>query len=248
MTAAAWTASVLTLFPEMFPGPLAASLAGRALERGDWMLETVDIREFAGNKHRTVDDAPFGGGAGMVMKPDVIDAALTSVREKRAADGADDRLIYLTPRGRLLDQRLVGALSETSGVVLLCGRYEGVDQRVIEAHGMDEVSLGDFVLSGGEPAALALIDAVVRLLPGVMGNRDSAEEESFGEPGLLEYPHYTRPAEWRGGDGVSRAVPEVLVSGDHAKVRQWRRAEAERITRERRPDLWRRRAGTKNET
>lgn len=236
-----WTATALTLFPEMFPGPLGASLAGRALERGDWMLETVDIREFAANKHRTVDDAPFGGGAGMVMKPDVIDAALTSVRAERQGQGAEDRLIYLTPRGRLLDQQLVGALSEGSGVVLLCGRFEGVDQRVIEAHGMDEVSLGDFVLSGGEPAALCLIDAVVRLLPGVMGNADSAGEESFGEPGLLEYPHYTRPAEWRGQDGVSRAVPEVLMSGDHAKVRQWRRAEAERITRERRPDLWQRR-------
>jgi len=250
VTALPWTATVLTLFPEMFPGPLATSLAGRALDRGDWMLETVDIREFAGNKHRTVDDAPFGGGAGMVMKPDVIDAALTSVREERARRGADDRLIYLTPRGRLLDQRLVGALGELSGVVLLCGRFEGVDQRVIEAHGMDEVSLGDFVLSGGEPAALCLIDAVVRLLPGVMGNQESAGEESFGEPGLLEYPHYTRPAEWRGQDGVSRAVPEVLVSGDHARVRRWRRAEAERITRDRRPDLWQRRpdAGTHDET
>ena len=238
-----WTATALTLFPEMFPGPLGASLAGRALERGDWMLETVDIREFAANKHRTVDDAPFGGGAGMVMKPDVVDAALTSVRAERQRQGAEDRLIYLTPRGRLLDQQLGGALSEGSGVVLLCGRFEGVDQRVIEAHGMDEVSLGDFVLSGGEPAALCLIDAVVRLLPGVMGNADSAGEESFGEPGLLEYPHYTRPAQWRGRDGVSRAVPEVLMSGDHAKVRAWRRAEAERITRERRPDLWRRRHG-----
>lgn len=241
MSTRPWTATALTLFPEMFPGPLATSLAGRALERGDWMLETVDIREFAANKHRTVDDAPFGGGAGMVMKPDVVDAALTSVRAERQGQGAEDRLIYLTPRGRLLDQQLVGALSEGSGVVLLCGRFEGVDQRVIEAHGMDEVSLGDFVLSGGEPAALCLIDAVVRLLPGVMGNADSAGEESFGEPGLLEYPHYTRPAEWRGQDGVSRAVPEVLMSGDHAKVRAWRRAEAERITRERRPDLWQRR-------
>ena len=241
MTTRPWTATALTLFPEMVPGPLAASLAGRALERGDWMLETVDIREFAANKHRTVDDAPFGGGAGMVMKPDVVDAALASVRTERQRRGAEDRLIYLTPRGRLLDQQLVGALSEGSGVVLLCGRFEGVDQRVIEAHGMDEVSLGDFVLSGGEPAALCLIDAVVRLLPGVMGNADSAGEESFGEPGLLEYPHYTRPAEWQGRDGVSRAVPEVLMSGDHARVRQWRRAEAERITRERRPDLWQRR-------
>ena len=241
MSTRPWTATALTIFPEMFPGPLATSLAGRALERGDWMLETVDIREFAANKHRTVDDAPFGGGAGMVMKPDVVDAALTSVRAERQGQGAEDRLIYLTPRGRLLDQQLVGALSEGSGVVLLCGRFEGVDQRVIEAHGMDEVSLGDFVLSGGEPAALCLIDAVVRLLPGVMGNADSAGDESFGEPGLLEYPHYTRPAEWMGRDGVSRAVPEVLMSGDHAKVRAWRRAEAERITRERRPDLWQRR-------
>ncbi|NNG05720.1 MAG: tRNA (guanosine(37)-N1)-methyltransferase TrmD [Inquilinus sp.] len=224
----------------MFPGPLAASLAGKALERGDWLLETVDIREFARNKHRAVDDAPFGGGAGMVMKPDVIDAALSAARSRRASAGGEDRFLYLTPRGRLLDQGLVEGLARSSGLVVLCGRYEGIDQRVIDAHGLEEVSLGDFVLSGGEPAAICLIDAVVRLLPGVMGNADSAGEESFGDSGLLEYPHYTRPAVWRGADGIERAVPDVLVSGHHAKVAQWRRAEAEGITRERRPDLWHR--------
>ena len=194
MTAPPWTATVLTLFPEMFPGPLAASLAGRALERGDWMLETVDIREFAANKHRTVDDAPFGGGAGMVMKPDVVDAALTAVRAERNRRGFEDRVIYLTPRGRLLDQQLVGALSETSGVVMLCGRFEGVDQRVIEAHGMDEVSLGDFVLSSGEPAAMALIDACVRLLPGVLqGHGHHGCNDDWRRPLRLRDVRHDRP-------------------------------------------------------
>ena len=236
-----WTATVLTLFPEMFPGPLAVSLAGKALERGEWALETVDIRDFARDKHRAMDDAPFGGGAGMVMKPEVVDAALASVRGR--TDGSD-RVIYVTPRGRLLDQSLVRALAGASGLVVLCGRYEGVDQRVLEARRVEEVSLGDFVLSGGEPAAICLIDAVVRLLPGVLGNADSVVEESFAD-GLLEYPHYTRPALWRDADGVARAVPEVLVSGHHARVRDWRLAEAERVTRERRPDLWRRHVATK---
>ncbi|HET8726547.1 MAG TPA: tRNA (guanosine(37)-N1)-methyltransferase TrmD [Alphaproteobacteria bacterium] len=231
---------VLTLFPEMFPGPLAASLAGKALERGDWALETLDIRAFARDKHRSVDDTPFGGGAGMVMKPDVVDAALSEARRHGG------RAIYLSPRGRRLDQELVRELAAERELVLLCGRYEGVDQRVLDAHAVEEVSLGDFVLSGGEPAAICLIDAVVRLLPGVMGNEGSAEEESFAS-GLLEYPHYTRPAVWTGHDGVARAVPDVLVSGHHAKVKAWRLDEAERITRERRPDLWRKYEAAKSE-
>ena len=223
-----WTARVLTLFPEMFPGALGFSLAGSALKRGDWRLETVDIREFAGDKHRSVDDAPFGGGPGMVLRPDVVDAAIG-----HACTGFAAPLVFLTPRGRRLDQARVRALAEGPGVVLLCGRFEGVDERAIEARKPEEISLGDFVLSGGEPAAIALLDACVRLLPGVVGKDASLEEESF-ERGLLEYPHYTRPQVWQ-----DRAVPEVLVSGHHAKVRAWRLSEAERITRERRPDLWR---------
>ncbi len=224
-----WTARVLTLFPEMFPGPLGLSLAGKALERGIWALDVLDIRDFARDKHRAVDDAPFGGGAGMVMRPDVLDAALAAAKGKEAF-GAP--VIYLSPRGRLLDRALSRELAQGPGATLLCGRYEGIDERVLEAHGIAEVSIGDYVLSGGEPAALVLIDAVVRLLPGVMGNQASPVEESF-ERGLLEYPHYTRPAEWQG-----RKVPEVLVSGHHEKVRQWRQAQAERITEQRRPDLW----------
>jgi tRNA (guanine37-N1)-methyltransferase len=215
---------VLTLFPDMFPGPLGESLAGTALADGAWSLTTVDLREFAIDKYGTVDDSPFGGGPGMVMRPDVVDAAL----EGRGAGP----LIYLTPRGRVLDQAMVREFASGPGMTLLCGRYEGVDERVIEAHDFTEVSLGDFVLSGGEPAALALLDACVRLLPGVMGAAESLDEESF-ESGLLEYPHYTRPAEWRG-----RRVPEILLSGHHAKIRAWRREQAEHVTRERRPDLW----------
>ena len=228
-----WTATVLTLLPEMFPGPLAHSLAGNALEEGIWALETVDIRGFARDKHRTVDDAPFGGGPGMVMRPDVVDAALSAV-------DSPEPPIYLTPRGRLLDQDRVRGLAAGAGVTLLCGRFEGVDQRVLEAHAVEEVSLGDIVLSGGEPAAIALIDACVRLLPGVVGRRQSLEEESFAW-GLLEYPHYTRPQEWQG-----RKVPELLLSGHHERIRAWRREAAEAITRERRPDLWARH-GTRSE-
>lgn len=227
---APWTASVLTLFPEMFPGPLGLSLAGRALGRGLWRIEAHDIRAAATDRHRHVDDTPFGGGAGMVMRPDVVDAAVA------AAHGDGRRLVFLTPRGRLLDQGLVREYAAAPGVTLLCGRYEGVDQRVVDAWGMEEVSVGDYVLSGGEPAAMVLIDACVRLIPGVMGNAETAGEESF-ETGLLEYPHYTRPAVWK-----DRAVPEVLVSGHHERVRAWRRAESERITRQRRPDLWQRHA------
>jgi tRNA (guanine37-N1)-methyltransferase len=224
-----WQASILTLFPDMFPGPLGLSLAGRALREGRWSIDAMDIRGFATDKHRTVDDTPFGGGAGMVMRPDVLDAACEAATQK--SPGAP--LIYLTPRGRVLDQAMVRDLAAGPGVVLLCGRYEGIDQRVIEARGMVEVSAGDLVLSGGEVAALLLLDACVRLLPGVMGAAASAEEESFGAEGLLEYPHYTRPAEWQG-----RAVPEVLLSGHHAEVARWRRAQAEAATRTRRPDLW----------
>jgi tRNA (guanine37-N1)-methyltransferase len=225
---ALWSVRVLTLFPEMFPGPLGHSLAGKALEKGLWTLETVDIRSYARDKHRSVDDAPFGGGPGMVMRPDVLDAALSAA----AGPAGRGRVIYLSPRGRLLKQELVRELAAEPVVTLLCGRFEGVDERVLEKHAVEEVSVGDYVLSGGEPAALVLIDAVVRLLPGVMGNVDTAGEESF-ERGLLEYPHYTRPALWEG-----RAVPEVLLSGHHGKVAAWRLAEAERITRDRRPDLW----------
>jgi len=221
-----WDVRVLTLFPEMFPGPLGESLAGKALADGVWSLGTVNIRDFAVDSYGTVDDSPFGGGPGMVMRPDVVHAAL------EAAAGAPGPVIYLTPRGRPLDQATVRGLAAGPGMTVLCGRYEGVDQRVLEAHDMVEISLGDFVLSGGEPAAIALIDACVRLLPGVMGDENSLDEESF-QSGLLEYPHYTRPAEWLG-----RKVPDVLLSGHHEKIRAWRREQAERVTRERRPDLW----------
>ncbi|HWA79901.1 MAG TPA: tRNA (guanosine(37)-N1)-methyltransferase TrmD [Acetobacteraceae bacterium] len=216
--------SVLTLFPELFPGPLGATRAGRALAAGLWQLEPVDIRAFATDRHRSVDDTPYGGGAGMVMRADVVDRAVATV-----ADGRP--LIVLSPRGRRLDQARVAALAGEAGVVLLAGRYEGIDQRVIEARGFEELSIGDYVLSGGELPSMVLLDAVVRLLPGVMGASASATEESFSD-GLLEYPHYTRPPVWAG-----RAVPSVLLSGDHAAIAAWRRAEAERITRERRPDL-----------
>lgn len=224
-----WTATVLTIFPEMFPGPLGYSLAGRALESGLWNLNPVDIRAYASDRHRTVDDAPFGGGPGMVMRPDVLDAALTATLAMAPA-GAP--VIYLTPRGRLLGQDRVRKLAAGPGVTVLCGRFEGIDQRVIEARQLEEISLGDFVLSGGEPAAMVLLDACVRLLPGVIGETESLSEESF-ERGLLEYPHYTRPQSWQG-----RAVPDTLLSGHHENIRAWRLAEAERITRERRPDLW----------
>ena len=223
-----WKATVLTLFEEMFPGPLGLSLAGQGLKDGLWALETVDIRSFASDKHRTVDDTPFGGGPGMVMRPDVVDAAI----EKVKAEKPERPLIYLSPRGRRLDQQRVRELAAGDGLVVLCGRYEGVDERVLDAHGIEEVSLGDFVLSGGEPAAIVMIDAIVRLLPGIMGSDASGDDESF-ESGLLEYPHYTRPQEWNG-----RKVPEVLLSGHHGKIRDWRKAQSEELTKQRRPDLW----------
>lgn len=235
-----WHATVLSILPDMFPGPLAESLCGRALEAELWRLETLNIRDFSDDKHRTVDDQPYGGGPGMVMRPDVLDRALA------AAAGADDggetvdqkrAIIYLTPRGTRLDQRRVRRLAASPGVVLACGRFEGVDQRVLEAWDVEEVSLGDFVLAGGELAAMALIDACVRLLPGVMRDADSLNEESF-ETGLLEYPHYTRPQTWQDRNGETRDVPDILVSGDHGKIGRWRREQAERVTKQKRPDLW----------
>ncbi len=222
-----FAASVLTLYPEMFPGALGVSLAGRALQAGTWSLETVQIRDFATDRHRTVDDTPAGGGAGMVMRADVLARAID-----HASPPGDPRpRLLMSPRGKPLTQARARELAAGPGAVIVCGRFEGVDQRVIEARALEEVSIGDFILSGGEPAALVLLDAMVRLLPGVMGNELSGEEESF-ENGLLEHPHYTRPQDFEG-----RPIPEVLVSGNHARIAAWRRAESERLTRERRPDL-----------
>src|ERR1700731_381972 len=221
-----WRASVITIFPEMFPGPLGVSLAGKAREKGIWALDAIDLRNHAADKHRSVDDTPAGGGPGMVMKPDVLARALAGCA------GADRPRLLMSPRGRPLTQDHVEEWAEGSGLVIVCGRFEGVDERVIEARGLEEVSVGDYVLSGGEIAAMALIDACVRLIPGVMGAQASAGEESFAE-GLLEYPQYTRPQVFEG-----RPIPQVLLSGDHAKVAAFRRAAAERLTRERRPDLW----------
>lgn len=226
----AWQATVLTLYPDMFPGPLAYSLAGRALDDRIWRLETVNLRDFAVDRHGTVDAMPFGGGAGMVMRPDVVAAALDSL----SAPAGERPIVCLTPRGVPLSQDLVADFAAKPELVVLCGRFEGIDQRVIDQRDMIEVSLGDFVLSGGEPAAIALIDACVRLLPGVIGATASLDEESFGN-GLLEYPHFTRPREWDG-----RPVPEVLLSGHHERIRTWRLDQAERLTRQRRPDLWQR--------
>ncbi len=226
-----WRASILTLFPEMFPGPLGISLAGKALASGIWSLDAIDIRGHTNDRHRTVDDTPAGGGPGMVMKADVLARALDSLALDAIPPDPRPRLL-MSPRGTPLTQARAATLATGPGVVVLCARFEGVDERLIEARGLEEVSLGDFVLSGGEIAALGLLDACVRLLPGVMGKEASGIEESFAD-GLLEYPQYTRPAAFEG-----EPIPEVLTSGDHAKVAQWRRAEAERITKERRPDLW----------
>lgn len=226
---APWRAVVLTLFPEMFPGPLGLSLAGQALKAGTWSLDAIDIRDFGLGRHATVDDHPAGGGAGMVMRADVVAAAIDHARTAAGAAGLP--AIYLSPRGRPLTQARARELSSGAGVLLLAGRFEGVDERVIEGRGLEEISIGDYVLSGGELPAMVLIDACVRLIPGVMGKSESLAEESF-EGGLLEYPQYTRPREWEG-----RSIPEPLLSGDHKRIAAWRRGEAERLTRERRPDI-----------
>ena len=226
-SAAPWRARILTLFPEMFPGPLSVSLVGNALANGIWTLEAQQIREHGLGKHRTVDDSPAGGGAGMVMRADVIAAAIDTARRDQPALPA----IYLTPRGAPLTQARVRTLTQGPGVILLAGRFEGVDQRVIDARALEEISIGDYVLSGGELAAMVLLDACVRLLPGVLGAADSLSEESF-EGGLLEYPQYTRPRDWEG-----HLIPDILLGGDHKKIADWRQQQAELITRKRRPDL-----------
>jgi tRNA (guanine37-N1)-methyltransferase len=232
-----FAATVLTLYPEMFPGPLGMSLAGRALEEQRWSLDLVQIRDFATDKHHTVDDTPAGGGAGMVMKVDVLAAAV----DHALAAHPGCPVMALTPRGKPITQARIRQLAAGPGVILLCGRFEGFDERIFEGRPVEEVSLGDVVLSGGEPAALAILDACIRLLPGVMGAPSSGAEESF-EEGLLEYPHYTRPQEWEG-----RTIPEVLRSGDHAKIAAWRRLRAEEDTRSRRPDLWERHRGARGQ-
>ena len=261
--------NILTLFPDMFPGSLGDSLAGKALGRGDWSYQAINIRDFTTDNHKTVDDTPYGGGAGMVMRADVIERALLSINSNNPSScnipppsscdliagspstkqdplvkPKDDkdrlgRKIYLSPRGKVLNQALVKELSQEENLTLLCGRYEGVDQRVLDAHEFEEISIGDYVLSGGEPAALILMDACIRLLPGVMGNDDTADNESFGANtgGLLEYPHYTRPAEWLDANGNTHEVPEILKNGDHAKIEAWRREESQKITALNRPDL-----------
>ena len=231
-----FAATVLTLYPEMFPGPLGVSLAGRAQEEGAWSLDTVQIRDFDTDRHRTVDDTPAGGGAGMVLKPDVLAAAIDHARTLHQ----DCPVLAMTPRGRPITQARIRELAGGPGVTLLCGRFEGFDERIFEGRQVEEVSLADIVLSGGEPAALAILDACIRLLPGVMGAPSSGAEESF-EEGLLEYPHYTRPQEWEG-----RTIPEVLRSGDHAKIAAWRKQRAEEDTRLRRPDLWERHEGARD--
>jgi len=224
--------NILTLFPDMFPGSLGQSLAGKALERGDWEYNAINIRDFAEGVHKSVDDTPYGGGAGMVMRADIIEKTLLSVPKP-------GRKIYLSPRGTPLKQDLVKDLAVTPNITLLCGRYEGVDQRVLDAHEFEEISIGDYVLSGGEPAALILMDTCIRLLPGVMGNVDTPDNESFGSAtgGLLEYPHYTRPASWKSARGTVYDVPEILQSGNHAKIKQWRDEQSVEITQKRRPDL-----------
>ena len=222
-----WRSTVITLFPEMFPGPLGVSLVGQALQSGLWSLKTVNIRDHGIDKYRSVDDTPFGGGPGMVMRPDVVDAAVNAAR----VGAVKSPLLVTSPKGRPLTQSRVCELAAGPGAIVLCGRFEGIDQRAIEAHALEEVSIGDFVLSGGEPAAFALLDACVRVLPGVIGKSESLDEESF-ENGLLEYPHYTRPRVWQ-----EREVPEVLLSGHHGNIKSWRLAQAEAITKQCRPDL-----------
>ncbi len=228
----AWKAKIITLFPQAFPGVLGQSLTGRALDQGLWALDPIDLRPFGIGKHKNVDDTPAGGGAGMVLRADVVDAALRRAAEGTPPSRTDWPVVYLSPRGRPFDQATARRWAKADGLTMLCGRFEGVDQRVLDHHRIEEVSLGDFVLTGGEIAAQAMIDATVRLLPGVLGNEASTEEESHSN-GLLEHPQYTRPADWQG-----RAIPEVLLSGNHGKIEQWRREMSEELTRERRPDLW----------
>ena len=228
----AWVAKVITLFPDAFPGTLGLSLTGKALDFGLWRLETIDLRQFGEGKHRNVDDTPAGGGAGMVLRPDVVDAAFRHAREGTPVDRSRWPVVYLSPRGRPFDQATACRLAACDGITLLCGRFEGVDQRVLDHHQVEEISLGDFVLTGGEIAAQAILDATVRLLPGVLGNAASTEEESFSD-GLLEHPQYTRPAVWEGQE-----IPAVLQSGNHAEIAKWRRQKSEELTRDRRPDLW----------
>ncbi len=229
----AWTAKIITLFPEAFPGTLNLSLTGKALDMGLWALETIDLRAHGIGKHRNVDDTPAGGGAGMVLRADVVDAALTIAAVNTPSDRTRWPVIYLSPRGKPFDQATARRLAACDGITLICGRFEGVDQRVLDHHAVEEVSLGDFVLTGGEIAATALIDATVRLIPRVLGNQASTEEESFSD-GLLEFPQFTKPTVWQGHD-----IPEVLLSGHHGNITAWRKAMAERLTKERRPDLWR---------
>ena len=226
---AAWTAQIITLFPQAFPGVLGESLTGKALKDGIWQLETYDLRDYGIGKHRNVDDTPAGGGAGMVLRADVLEKAII---DARAAARGTMPMIYLSPRGKPFDQQMAQGLAQTDGVTMLCGRFEGVDERVLDHFGIEEISLGDFVMTGGELAAQAMIDATVRLLPGVLGNADSAVEESHSN-GLLEHPQYTKPAAWQG-----RAIPDVLLSGNHAKIAKWRRDMSEQLTQTRRPDLW----------
>ena len=228
-----WTAGVVTLFPRSFPGTLGMSICGKALDRGIWALKTLNIRDFAVDRHKTVDSSPYGGGPGMVLRPDVLDRTLEAISD------VPGRRICLSPRGRRFDQAFAKELAHEAGVVLVCGRYEGIDQRVIEAREMEEVSLGDFVLTGGEIAAQALLDATVRLLPGVIGSEQGLDEESF-EDGLLEYPQYTHPKIWKG-----RSVPEVLLSGNHKKIAEWKKQQSELVTRNYRPDLWKAYEGVK---
>lgn len=223
--------NIITLFPDMFPGTLGQSLSGRALEQGKWSYETINPRDFTTDKHKTVDDTPYGGGAGMVLRPDILENALLSIPEQKRG-----RLIYMSPRGRVLNQNLVLDLTQESNLTILCGRYEGVDQRFLDAYDIEEISIGDYVLSGGEPAAIIMMDACIRLLDGVMGNGDTAGEESFSN-GMLEYPHYTKPSAWIDNNGTMHDVPEVLKNGNHAKINEWRAKESLELTKVRRPDL-----------
>jgi tRNA (guanine37-N1)-methyltransferase len=227
--------NILTLFPDMFPGCLGQSLSGKALEQGKWSFNCVNIRDFGHGVHKAVDDTPYGGGAGMVMRADILESAYLSIPEENRSE----RPIYLSPRGKPLTQIKVRELAQRPDITLLCGRYEGVDQRILDAHDFEEISIGDYVLSGGEPAALILMDACIRLLPGVMGNQETAPEESFSPErgGLLEYPHYTKPAEWIDNSGTMYVVPEVLRSGNHAHIDQWRQEQSESLTKNIRPDI-----------